>query len=84
MISLLLRIFKVKDETLFIDGNDINKINPFSLRGNIGYVPQDSFLFSDTIEENILLGIKENEIFREQIINAIDYSKTAVFYKDYK
>ena len=45
---------------LFIDGKDINTIPLKTLRENIGYVPQDNFLFSDTLKSNIAFGA-ENE-----------------------
>ena len=45
---------------LFIDGKDINTIPLKTLRENIGYVPLDNFLFSDTLKSNIAFGA-ENE-----------------------
>jgi ATP-binding cassette subfamily B protein len=59
LVNLLLRIANPPKGTLFIDGVDINKIKLRSLRENIGYVPQDNFLFSTTIEENIAFGLKD-------------------------
>jgi ATP-binding cassette subfamily B protein len=55
-VSLIMRLFDVHDGTLFIDGRDINTIPVRRLRSSIGYVPQDSFLFSETIRENISFG----------------------------
>ncbi|MGH9339945.1 MAG: ABC transporter ATP-binding protein [Acidobacteriota bacterium] len=54
--NLLCRLYPVPRETIFIDGVDINDIPLSTLRGNIGYVPQDTFLFSETIQENIAFG----------------------------
>lgn len=51
--SLLLRIYNVDDGTLFVGGEDVNKIPIRSVREHIAYVPQDNFLFSDTIRNNI-------------------------------
>ena len=51
--DLILRCYNVEDGTLFIDGKDINEITTRSLRGFCAYVPQDNFLFSDTIANNI-------------------------------
>ncbi|SHK01187.1 ATP-binding cassette, subfamily B [Anaerobranca californiensis DSM 14826] len=59
LVNLLLRLANPPKGTLFIDGVDINKIKLKSLRENIGYVPQDNFLFSTTIEENIAFGLRE-------------------------
>ena len=51
--NLLLRLFKIERGKIFIDGMDINDIPLTLLRENIGYVPQDNFLFSASIRENI-------------------------------
>jgi ATP-binding cassette subfamily B protein len=51
--NLLLRLFKVERGKIFIDGMDINDIPLSVLRENIGYVPQDNFLFSASIKDNI-------------------------------
>ncbi|MBR6934400.1 MAG: ABC transporter ATP-binding protein [Clostridia bacterium] len=51
--DLLLRTYNVEDGTLFLDGKDVNTIPIYAARANIAYVPQDNFLFSDTIENNI-------------------------------
>jgi len=53
LINLIARLLKAPEGTLFIDGIDINKIPLTTLRGSIGGVPQDTFLFSDTIRQNI-------------------------------
>ena len=53
LINLVPRILSAPEGTLFINGIDINDISLSSLRGNIGCVPQDTFLFSDTIKNNI-------------------------------
>ncbi|KAB3529038.1 ABC transporter ATP-binding protein [Alkaliphilus serpentinus] len=57
--TLLLRLYPVHEGTIEIDGHDINKIKLKSLRHQIGYVDQDSFLFSTTIAENIAFGVDE-------------------------
>ncbi|AZR72138.1 multidrug ABC transporter ATP-binding protein [Anoxybacter fermentans] len=53
LVNLLLRLFNPERGQIFIDGVDINQIPLETLRQNIGYVPQDNFLFSTTIAENI-------------------------------
>ncbi|MDF2946082.1 MAG: multidrug transporter permease/ATP-binding protein [Bacillales bacterium] len=53
LIKLLLRQFKLKDGNILINGNDFNKFNLNSLRESLSYVPQDNFLFSASIYENI-------------------------------
>ena len=53
LVDLLLRTHNVPDGTLFLDGHDINSLTLHAVRNAIGYVPQDNFLFSDTIGNNI-------------------------------
>ncbi len=54
--NLLLRLFETADGTVSLDGYDVRSVTLASLRGAFGYVPQDTFLFSDTIRENIRFG----------------------------
>ena len=53
LVDLILRTYNVPDGTLFIDGKDVNDIPIKEVRAAAAYVPQDNFLFSDTIENNI-------------------------------
>ena len=53
VVDLILRTYNVPDGTVFIDGKDVNMIPIKSVRAAAAYVPQDNFLFSDTIENNI-------------------------------
>jgi ATP-binding cassette subfamily B protein len=53
LASLLTRVFNPPDGTLFVDGVDVNRLDPAALRGAIAMVPQDAFLFSTSIRENI-------------------------------
>lgn len=57
LVNLLVRLFNVKAGEIHINGHDLNKIPLSLLRTNIGFVPQDSFLFSTDIAENINLGL---------------------------
>ena len=61
LVDLLLRTYNVPDGTVFVDGQDVNTLSIRSLRENCAYVPQDNFLFSDTIENNISFGMKTPE-----------------------
>ena len=56
LLNLLLRLYEVKEGGIFLDEIDSKTIPLEKLRVNIGYVPQDTFLFSDTIKENITYG----------------------------
>jgi len=58
LVDLILRTYNVPDGTLFIDGRDVNDLTIHSVRAACAYVPQDNFLFSDTIENNIAFGVK--------------------------
>ena len=57
LLRLLLRLLPVGDGMLFVDGRDINRITLSSLRRLVGYVPQEAFLFSRNIRENIAYGL---------------------------
>jgi len=56
LVNLLLRIYNVEPGQILIDNTDIMRIPLKTLRENIGFVPQDNFLFSDTVERNIAFG----------------------------
>ena len=57
--DLLVRMYDVEDGQVLIDGKDVRDHNLFQLRRSVGYVPQDVFLFSDTIAHNIAFGKRE-------------------------
>jgi len=68
ILSLITRMYDIKEGTITIDGKKIEEVNLYDLRNSIGIVPQDAFLFSDTIKNNIKFG-KENAT-DEEVINA--------------
>jgi ATP-binding cassette subfamily B protein len=57
-------MYDVTDGKITIDGSEISTVNLFDLRNSIGIVPQDAFLFSDSIKNNIMFG-KENATMQE-------------------
>lgn len=59
LVDLILRTYNVPDGTIFIDGHDVNTVPIRDVRAGCAYVPQDNFLFSDTIENNISFGVDE-------------------------
>ena len=59
LVDLILRTYNVPDGTLFIDDHDVNTVPIRDVRGACAYVPQDNFLFSDTIANNIRFGAKD-------------------------
>ena len=68
LVDLILRTYNVPDGTVFVDGHDVNDIAIHDLRAGCAYVPQDNFLFSDTIANNISFGGVDRE--KESIVNA--------------
>jgi ATP-binding cassette subfamily B protein len=58
-VSLIPRLYDAPPGTVLVDGHDVREIPLALLRGSVGFVPQESFLFSDTIRENIAFGMKE-------------------------
>ena len=68
LVDLILRTYNVPDGTLFIDGQDVNRLTIRSVRESCAYVPQDNFLFSDTIARNIAFGDREAD--RERVRQA--------------
>ena len=60
--DLLVRTYNVPDGTVFIDGRDVNTIPIKDVRAGCAYVPQENFLFSDTITNNIGFGVDEKSM----------------------
>ena len=83
LLDLLLRTYNVPDGTLFVDGQDVNTVSIHSVRNACAYVPQDNFLFSDTIAHNIGFGV--DDASREDIDRAAalaDVRDNIVDFKD--
>jgi ATP-binding cassette, subfamily B, multidrug efflux pump len=72
LANLLLRLLEPTEGRILIDGNNLKDINLGSYRRSIGYVPQEVFLFSDSISNNISFGISTNHQNLEKIKNAAD------------
>lgn len=68
--ALLLRMYDVQEGEILIDGEPINQINLSDFRESMGYVPQDVFLFSDSIQENIAFGLQERENSYDSVVEA--------------
>lgn len=62
LVNLLLHLYNAKPGMILIDGQDINTIPLKDLREHIAYVPQDNFLFSDTLKSNISFGVEEEDM----------------------
>lgn len=86
ILDLIARLYDVTDGEILVDDISIKKLNLKSLRESIGAVPQDAFLFSDTIKENIKFG-KENAAEEEVIKvakNAVVHENIMGFSKQYE
>ena len=79
ILDLIGRLYDVNEGTIEIDGLPIENVNLTSLRNSIGFVPQDAFLFSDSIKENIKFG--SANATDEDVIKA---AKNAVVHKNIK
>lgn len=76
LMELLLRLYNVKEDTLFIGGKDVTKIPIKEVRNIIGYVPQDNFLFSTSIKNNIAFASPNTKI------NVIEAAKLSAVYNN--
>lgn len=68
ILELIGRLYDIDEGEILIDGRNVQELNLESLRKSIGYVPQDAFLFSDTIKNNINFG--KTEADEKEIIQA--------------
>jgi len=71
LISLLPRLHQPPPGTVFIDGVDVAEIPLARLRGAIGFVPQEPFLFSDAIAENIAFGVQAGDVKGDVIAHRV-------------
>jgi ATP-binding cassette subfamily B protein len=70
--TLLLRLYDPTSGEILVDGKNLKEINLEAFKQQIGYVPQDVFLFSDTISNNILFG--NEKATREEMIQAAEWA----------
>ena len=74
LVNMLFRLYNVEENTLLLDGYDIMKLPITTVRENIGYAPQDNFLFSDTVGSNIAFAnaqLSENDISKAAQFSAV-------------
>ena len=67
IVDLMLRTYNIDDDSYLVDGKDVNYVTIKSLRSFFAYVPQDNFLFSDTIANNITFAMGEEKVEEEEI-----------------
>jgi ATP-binding cassette subfamily B protein len=85
ILSLISRLYDVTEGKITIDQNEISTLNLFDLRNSIGIVPQDAFLFSDTIKNNIKFGNQNatDEEVMDAAKNAVVHDNIIAFNKQY-
>ena len=72
LVNTLLRLYNIDEESVFIDDNDMMKCDITSIRDNIAYAPQDNFLFSDKISNNI--AFSSDNPNQEEVIEAAKFA----------
>lgn len=75
LASLIPRLYEVPDGRVFLDGIDVNRIRLATLRASIAMVPQDSFLFSMTLAENVGYGLPSSD--PDQVVAAAERAQLA-------
>lgn len=68
LVQLLLRMFDVTDGEILIDGVNVKQLSLQQFKNTVGYVPQDVFLFSDTVANNISFGLKSPQTQTQQLV----------------
>jgi len=86
ILSLITRLYDIKEGSITIDGQPIAEVNLYDLRNSIGIVPQDAFLFSDTIKNNIKFGKEDatDEEVTEAAKKAVVHQNIIHFKKQYE
>lgn len=77
LVNLIPRLFDVEEGEILLDGKPVKSMQLSQLRTSIGYVPQETFLFSESIESNI--AYSENKFDKDKVLHA---AKIAQIYKD--
>ncbi len=86
LANLLMRLYDTQPGMIQIDGHNLEEIPLRVLRQNIAYVPQDNFLFSDTLENNIAFGVtqKDPEAIRQAAMDACIHDNIMDFPEGYE
>jgi ATP-binding cassette subfamily B multidrug efflux pump len=74
LVSLIPRLFEAPPGTVFVDGHDVRKIPLAVLRGAVGFVPQETFLFSDTVRENVAFGLRAASVGEEEVKKRVEWA----------
>ncbi len=82
LVNMLFRLYNVEDNTLFIDGYDIMHLPIRMVRDTIGYCPQDNFLFSDSIKNNIAFSNPDMSL--EEVEKAAEFADVRSNIEEFK
>ena len=84
LVELLLHVYQPKPHMISYSGHDMTDISIKALRDHIGYVPQDNFLYSDTIRNNIGFSFKEqiNEDWLHEVSKLSDIYENVMTFKE--
>jgi ATP-binding cassette subfamily B protein len=74
LVSLIPRLFDAPPGTVLVDGHDVRKIPLAVLRGAVGFVPQETFLFSDTVRENVAFGLRASNVPEEEVRKRVEWA----------
>ena len=77
LVGLIPRLFEAPPGTVLVDGHDVRDLSLGTLRGAVGYVPQETFLFSETVGENVAFGLKPDVDREERVRWAAGVSQLA-------
>lgn len=86
ILSLISRLYDAEEGKITVDGENIEDLNLYDLRNSIGFVPQDAFLFSDTIKNNIKFGKEDatDEEVTDAAKKAVVHNNITGFTKQYE
>jgi ABC-type multidrug transport system fused ATPase/permease subunit len=82
IMKLLLKIYEIKEGTIYIDGVDVLKLQPEYIRKNITYVNQTGKLFDRKVIDNIMYGCDKSEECSKQLHHIMKYPKIQELFKD--
>jgi ABC-type multidrug transport system fused ATPase/permease subunit len=80
IVNLLCRFYEYDDGSITIDGRELNGVSKNSLRGALGYVTQEAFLFNGSVRENLLLA--KRDASEEELWSALDAARAAGFVRE--
>ena len=74
LVSLIPRLYQAPPGTVFVDGHDVRRIPLAVLRAAVGFVPQETFLFSDTVRENVAFGLRATNVDEDEVKRRVEWA----------